>query len=201
LRRSAGETGLAKCGGERGGFAAPGDVGVRPDQRPGCGGRRGGRQYNPAERFAQVGFGLVCIASTRISASSRPGHGSPIFTSGLLVLHPCCEHAGPLRHVIGFPDLGLLFPDLGLLRVCEQPRQDLRRAPVGHPVRSRHRRGAVHTSARHGVLAGVSAHPQRLSPPLDPSPLATAPVVTRQGDTVLAPDLAPCRVPKLGQGR
>src|ERR1044071_10477372 len=61
----------------------------------------------PGSVFAQW-CSFLCIASTRHSASSRLGHGSPVFTSALLVLHPCCEHAGPLRHVTGFPDLGLL---------------------------------------------------------------------------------------------
>ena len=51
---------------------------------------------------------FVCIASTRCSAASRSGHGAPIFTGDLLVVHGCCELAGPLRHVAGFPGLRLL---------------------------------------------------------------------------------------------
>src|SRR5690606_37142505 len=51
---------------------------------------------------------FVCIARTRSSASIRLCHGAPVFTSDLHVLLACCEHAGPLRHVHGFPVLGLL---------------------------------------------------------------------------------------------
>ena len=38
----------------------------------------------------------------------RSGSGAPVFTSGLRDQHVCCEHTGPLRHVTGFPGLGLL---------------------------------------------------------------------------------------------
>src|SRR3954462_15009990 len=51
---------------------------------------------------------FVCIASTRGSARNGSGHGAPMFTSDLLDPRCCCEHAGPLRHVPGFPELGLL---------------------------------------------------------------------------------------------
>jgi hypothetical protein len=80
-------------------------------QPPGRTGHRrgyGDHQSVDRDRSSPNGAAFSPVASTRISASSRPGHGSPIFTSGLLVLHPCCEHAGPLRHVAGFPNLGLL---------------------------------------------------------------------------------------------
>jgi hypothetical protein len=52
---------------------------------------------------------LVCIRSTRVSASDGVGHGAPVFTGDLL---PCtdhaCEVAAPLRPVAGFPGLRLL---------------------------------------------------------------------------------------------
>ena len=51
---------------------------------------------------------FVCITRTRRSASTGPGHGAPVFTSDLRDQHFCCEHTGPLRHVTGFPGLGLL---------------------------------------------------------------------------------------------
>lgn len=52
---------------------------------------------------------LVWIPSTRIRASSRLGHRSPVFTGALLAFRRIdCELAGPLRHVDGFPALGLL---------------------------------------------------------------------------------------------
>ena len=51
---------------------------------------------------------FFCITSTRYSASSRSGHGSPVFTDALPDQLRCCEHAGPLRHVTGFPGPGLL---------------------------------------------------------------------------------------------
>ena len=51
---------------------------------------------------------FVRLASTRDPASTGPGHEAPVFTSGLLAVHQCCEHTGPLRHVHGFPVLGLL---------------------------------------------------------------------------------------------
>ena len=51
---------------------------------------------------------FVCMASTRDSASIEQGHEAPVFTSDLLASHRCCEHTGPLRHVHGFPVLGLL---------------------------------------------------------------------------------------------
>ena len=49
-----------------------------------------------------------CISSTRDCASEGSGHDAPTFTSGLLDQRQCCEHTGPLRHVHGFPALGLL---------------------------------------------------------------------------------------------
>ncbi len=51
---------------------------------------------------------LRCITRTRASANSSSGHGAPVFTSDLRALLACRESAGPLRHVAGFPDLGLL---------------------------------------------------------------------------------------------
>ena len=42
-------------------------------------------------------------------ASSRLGHGAPVFTGDLLAFQSVgCELAAPLRHVAGFPGLGLL---------------------------------------------------------------------------------------------
>ena len=55
-----------------------------------------------------IGAAFVCIVCTRTSASKRLGHGAPVFTSDLHTQRFCCEHAGPLRHVHGFPVLGLL---------------------------------------------------------------------------------------------
>ena len=52
---------------------------------------------------------FVCIPRTRCSASWRSGHGAPTFTGDLRRRHPRREHAGPLRHVTGFPDLRLLW--------------------------------------------------------------------------------------------
>ena len=40
----------------------------------------------------------------------RSGHGAPMFISGLHGMYRCCEHAGALRHVTGFPGLGLPRP-------------------------------------------------------------------------------------------
>jgi hypothetical protein len=52
---------------------------------------------------------LVWIFSTRHSASSRSGHGASVFTNDLLIFQSLRrELAGSLRHVAGFPDLGLL---------------------------------------------------------------------------------------------
>jgi len=51
---------------------------------------------------------FVCIRCTRVSASTRSGHAAPVFTGGLHQVHRRCEHAGPLRPVIGLPDLRLL---------------------------------------------------------------------------------------------
>jgi hypothetical protein len=52
---------------------------------------------------------LVWIFSTRCSASYRSGHGASMFISVLLSFQFLyCELAGSLRHVAGFPDLGLL---------------------------------------------------------------------------------------------
>lgn len=52
---------------------------------------------------------LVWIPSTRVRASSRVGHGAPVFTDVLLAFHHNnCELAGSLRHVDGFPAPGLL---------------------------------------------------------------------------------------------
>ncbi len=62
---------------------------------------------SPGSAFAHW-CSFVCIPCTRDSASSWPGHGAPIFISDLHDPRFGCEHAGPLRHVAGFPDLGLL---------------------------------------------------------------------------------------------
>ena len=45
---------------------------------------------------------------TRRPASTGPGDGASVFTSGLRDQQFGCEHTGPLRHVTGFPGLGLL---------------------------------------------------------------------------------------------
>ena len=57
---------------------------------------------------ATAGSACICITRTRRSASTRSGHGAPVFTSGLRDQQFGCEHTGPLRHATGFPDLGLL---------------------------------------------------------------------------------------------
>ena len=52
---------------------------------------------------------LVWIFSTRSLASAGVGHGASVFTADLLAFHSQhCELAAPLRHVAGFPVLGLL---------------------------------------------------------------------------------------------
>jgi hypothetical protein len=52
---------------------------------------------------------LVWIRSTRASASSTSGHSTPVFTGDLPPSQSlCCELAAALRHVTGFPGLGLL---------------------------------------------------------------------------------------------
>jgi hypothetical protein len=52
---------------------------------------------------------LAWIFSTRSRASSRPGHGTSVFTGDLLTFqNPYGWLAGSLRHVDGFPGLGLL---------------------------------------------------------------------------------------------
>ena len=61
----------------------------------------------PGSAFAHW-CSFVCITSTRCSASSRSGNEAPVFTSDLLEQRGRCDHAGPLRHVTGFPGLGLL---------------------------------------------------------------------------------------------
>ncbi len=63
----------------------------------------------PAARIATAQrCSFRCILRTRSHATSGSGHGAPVFTSGLHSMIGDCEHAGPLRHVTGFPDLGLL---------------------------------------------------------------------------------------------
>ena len=48
-------------------------------------------------------------AAVTMAAASLSGHGSPMFTGELLALRSrCCELAASLRHVHGFPVLGLL---------------------------------------------------------------------------------------------
>ena len=51
------------------------------------------------------------VSASHVPASrppTRSGGGAPVFTSDLRDQHVCCEHTGPLRHVTGFPGLGLL---------------------------------------------------------------------------------------------
>ena len=59
--------------------------------------------------------GVVCrcswcwIPSTLASATSSVGDGASVFTGDLLAFQStCCGFAALLRHVVGFPDLGLL---------------------------------------------------------------------------------------------
>jgi len=86
---------------------------LRPEPIPRSGrpgrirGWQGHRSGNPGSATAQR-CSLRCITSTRYSASARLGHGSPVFTSALLTTRAHCGHAGPLRHVTGFPGPGLL---------------------------------------------------------------------------------------------
>jgi hypothetical protein len=52
---------------------------------------------------------LRWIPSTLASASISVGQGASVFTGDLLAFHTApCRFAAPLRHVAGFPDLGLL---------------------------------------------------------------------------------------------
>ncbi len=78
-------------------------------------------------------------------ASSRSGHGSPIFTSDLLVEQRHCEHAGPLRHVAGFPGLGTTT----VLRPSRRHRPATG-LPVGQPPPGRggDRRDGSHVHSR-----------------------------------------------------
>ena len=62
------------------------------------------------------GCGFDRMPRTRASASSKSGHGAPIFISDLHGMYRCCENAGVLRHVTGFPGLGLLRPLRPLLQ-------------------------------------------------------------------------------------
>ena len=51
------------------------------------------------------------VSASHVPASrppTRSGHGAPVFTSDLRDQQFGCEHTGPLRHVTGFPGLGLL---------------------------------------------------------------------------------------------
>ena len=53
--------------------------------------------------------GAASFASHVPAAQPQRGRATaPVFTSDLRDQHVCCEHTGPLRHVTGFPDLGLL---------------------------------------------------------------------------------------------
>ena len=81
------------------------------------------------------------------------GHGASVFTGDLLAFQSChCELAAPLRHVTGFPDLGLLRR----LRPTPTPSADdgpSRRRP-GWPVGRGHQDGShVH----HDPFDGVGA--------------------------------------------
>ena len=85
--------------------------GLRASTRPGAIQLARSSKRRPGSATAHR-CSFFCMLSTRHSASSRSGnrssHGSPVFTSALLRLLGCCGHAGPLRHVTGFPGLGLL---------------------------------------------------------------------------------------------
>ncbi len=71
---------------------------------------------------------FVWMCSTRRPASERSGHGAPVFTGDLLLFRSeDCGVAGSLRHVAGFPGLGLLRT----LRPVAEPSAD------GEPSRSR----------------------------------------------------------------
>ena len=83
-----------------------------PRQPAGTPGRRRGcRGHRTDDRGSSVAHwcSLVWIPSTRASASSTVGHGAPVFTGDLLAFQSHrCGLAAPLRHVAGFPGLGLL---------------------------------------------------------------------------------------------
>ena len=50
----------------------------------------------------------LCLHHTYPPPRLNRANGAPVFTSGLRDQQFGCEHTGPLRHVTGFPGLGLL---------------------------------------------------------------------------------------------
>ena len=76
-----------------------------PGHRRGCRGHR----TDARDRRLPIGAAWSGSPSTRASASSASGHGAPVFTGDLLAFQSLrCGLAALLRHVAGFPDLGLL---------------------------------------------------------------------------------------------
>lgn len=76
---------------------------------------------------------FVWISSTRTRASSRLGHGTPIFTGDLPAFQYLgCGLAAALRHVRGFPALGLLrrLRPAATLPVDDAPARDPSLRPV-----------------------------------------------------------------------
>lgn len=82
---------------------------------------------------------LVCMRSTRASATSAVGHGAPVFTDDLLpCTHQSCEVAARLRPVAGSPGLRLLRG----LRPIPRPSAD------DAPARRRSRRPSGRATSR-----------------------------------------------------
>jgi hypothetical protein len=107
---------------------------------------------------------LVCIRSTRASASDGVGHGAPVFTGDLLPrIHQHCEIAVRLRPVAGFPDLRLLRG----LRPIRGPSADDGPARV-RPTMSRERAafGWFPRSPHDRLTGWCPAFPLQPSPPI-----------------------------------
>jgi len=111
-------------------------------------------------------------ASTRACASERFGRDAPVFTSDLLDARCGCEIAGPLRHAVG-------FPDLGLLRVLRpQPPPSVDDAPTRQPL----------PGLPSGAAVGFPCSPRNRSTGSVPSYAPAAPPPVRRSRSGWPPD-------------
>jgi hypothetical protein len=102
---------------------------------------------------------LVCIRSTRASASTSVGHGAPMFTGDLLPCQPGrCQTAAALPHATGSPGLGVLR------RLRHAPASSVDDEPARPPPgrwMTRARPTRFPRSPRHGLRARCPALPLR----------------------------------------
>ena len=128
-----------------------------PGHRRGC---RGHRTDEP-DRRSPIGAAWSGSSVPAPRPRSAVGHGASVFTGDLLAFQPLrCELAAPLRHVAGFPDLGLLrgsVPSRGHQPTTGLPATGLAGRRGGRPRDGSH---VHHCTGRRGRCPALPRQPR-----------------------------------------